>query len=208
MSAGQARAGPVTWDELDDVVLLGAEVPNSSRAPDDNPTLIEKATIREAPTADKPLWAICKRMAELPFTCKLYLARLATAALLTWCVSCGGSAAEVRFSGTPDRVVLTMNDATIADILAALRSAFDVEVNLTGGTARRFSGVYSGSVRQVLSRLLTGNDYVLRSGSDGISIRLMGDGTADSPAASSPSPAAPGSRLVALRQGRVKRQGD
>jgi hypothetical protein len=170
--------------------------------------LIDEATIREAPMADNPLWAICERVAEVSSTRKLFLPRLATAALLTWCLSCGGSAAEVRLSGTPDRVVLTTNDATIADILAALRSAFDVEVNLTGGTARKFTGVYSGSVRRVLSRLLTGNDYVLRSGPDGISIRLLGDSTADSSAASNPSPAAPGSRLVALRQGRVKRQGD
>ena len=199
----------MTWDELHDVVLLGAEVPNNSRAPDDDPTLIDEATIRGAPMADNPLRAICKRLAELSFTRKLLLPRLATAALLAWCVSCGGSsAAEVRLSGTPDRMVLTTNDATIADILAALRSAFDVEVNLTGGTARRFTGVYSGSVRRVLSRLLTGNDYVLRFGSDGISIRLLGNSTADSSAASNPSPAAPGSRLVALRQGRVKRQGD
>ncbi len=158
--------------------------------------------------ADNPLWAICKRMAELSFTGKLFLPRLATAALLAWCVSCGGSVAEVRLSGTPDRVVLTTNDATIADILVALRSAFDVEVNLTGGTARKFTGVYSGSVRRVLSRLLTGNDYVLRSNPDGISIRLFGNSAADSSAASNPSAAAPGSRLVALRQGRVKRQGD
>jgi hypothetical protein len=198
----------MTWDELHDIVLLGAEAQNSFRAPDDDPTSIDKATIGEAPMADNPLWAICKRMAELSSTRKLFLPRLATAALLAWCVSCGGSVAEVRLSGTLDRVVLTTNDATIADILVALRSAFDVEVNLTGGTARKFTGVYSGSIRRVLSRLLTGNDYVLRSGPDGISIRLFGNSAADSSAASNPSAAAPGSRLVALRQGRVKRQGD
>jgi hypothetical protein len=142
------------------------------------------------------------------FTRNPFLPRLATAALLTLCLSCGGSAAEVRLSGTPDHVVLTTNDATIADILAALHSAFDVEVNLTGGTARKFTGVYSGSVRRILSRLLTSNDYVLRSNPGGISIRLFGNSAADSSAASNPSAAAPGSRLVALRQGKLKRQGD
>jgi hypothetical protein len=143
------------------------------------------------------------------FTRKLSLPRLATAAFLAWCLSCGGSAAEVRLSGTPDRVVLTTNDATLAEILAALRSAFDVEVRFQGGTARKFTGMYTGSVRHVLSRLLMGEDYVLRSDPDGISIRLLGNSAADSSAAPSNLPlAAPGSRLVALRQGQVKRRGD
>jgi hypothetical protein len=59
-----------------------------------------------------------------------------------------------------------------------------------------------------LSRLLMGEDYVLRSDSDGISIRLLGNSAADSSAAPSNLPAAPGSRLVALRQGQLKRRGD
>jgi hypothetical protein len=43
------------------------------------------------------------------------------------------------------RVVLQTNDATMAEIIAALRSAFDLEVTLKGATARKFTGVYSGS---------------------------------------------------------------
>ena len=129
--------------------------------------------------------------------------------LLAWCLSCGRSEAEVRLSGTPDRIVLQASDATMAEILAALRSSFDVEVKLSGATARMFTGVYSGSVRRVLSRLLTGEDYVVYSTADGISIRLLGKGEADTAAVPSSLPAAePGSRLVALREGRVKRQGD
>lgn len=140
---------------------------------------------------------------------KLFLLRLATAALLAWCLSCGGGAAEVRLSGTQDRIVLQTQDATMPEIFAALRSAFDLEVKLKGATARKFTGVYSGSVRQVLSRLLVGEDYVLRFASDGISVRLLGNTAADNSAApSSLQLATQGSRLVALRQGRLKRQGD
>jgi hypothetical protein len=140
---------------------------------------------------------------------KRFFPQLGTAALLAWCLSCGGGAAEVRLSGTQDRVVLQTQDATMPEIFAALRTAFDLEVKLKGATARKFTGVYTGSVRQVLSRLLMGEDYVLRSASDGISIRLLGKNVADSSAApSSLLSATQGSRLVALRQGRVKRQGD
>jgi hypothetical protein len=137
------------------------------------------------------------------------LLQIATVLLVAWCLSCGRSEAEVRLSGTPDRIVLQANDATIVEILAALRTSFDVEVKFSGATVRRFTGIYSGSVRRVLSRLLAGEDYVVRSTADSISIRLLGKSEADAAAAPSSLPAAaPGSRLVALRQGRVKRQGD
>jgi hypothetical protein len=140
---------------------------------------------------------------------KSLLPQLATAALLAWCLSCGRSAAEVHASGTPDRFVLQAHDATMPEILAAVRSAFDLEVRLKGATARKFTGVYSGSVRQVLSRLLAGEDYVLRSAADSLSIVLLGASASDSTAArSAVLPAAQGSRFVALRQGRIKRTSD
>ncbi|HLN37812.1 MAG TPA: hypothetical protein VK337_08530 [Xanthobacteraceae bacterium] len=126
------------------------------------------------------------------------------AVLLVWGLSCGRSAADVHVSGTQNRFVLQTQDATIREILAALSSAFDLDVKLKGDSARKFTGAYSGSLRQVLSRLLTGEDYILRSASDGMSIILLGASTADSvigrPALQLP--ATPGSRLVALRQAR------
>jgi hypothetical protein len=140
---------------------------------------------------------------------KSFLPQFATAMILAWCLSSGRGAAEVRLSGTQERVVLQTQDATMPEILAALRSAFGVEVKLKGATARKFTGVYTGPLRQVLSRLLTGEDYILRSGSEGMSILLIGRSAADNAAApSSPVAASQGSRLVALRQGRVKRNSD
>jgi hypothetical protein len=140
---------------------------------------------------------------------KSWLPKLATAALLAWCLGCGHGAAEVRLSGTPDRVVLQTYDATMPEILSALRSTFDLQVKLQGATARRFTGVYTGPVRRVLSRLLAGDDYILRTASDGISLRLFGKSAADSAAAPSGlTVAVQGSRLVALRQGLLKRQSD
>jgi hypothetical protein len=132
---------------------------------------------------------------------KLFLPQLATIVLLAWCLGCERSAAEVRLSGTSDRIVMQTNGATILEILAALRSAFDLEVKLKGATARTFTGEYSGPVRQVLSRLLTGEDYILRSDSEGMSIVLIGRSAADNAARwSGLPPAAAGPRLDATRQ--------
>jgi hypothetical protein len=140
---------------------------------------------------------------------KSFLQQLATAALLAWCLSCGRSAAEVHLSGTPDRFVLQAHDATMPEILDAVRSAFALDVTLKGASARKFTGTYSGSVRQVLARLLRGEDYVLRSAADGMGVILLGASAADGTAVrSAVLPAAQGSRLVALRQGRIKRTSD
>jgi hypothetical protein len=126
---------------------------------------------------------------------------LATALLLAWGLSAGRAAAEVRLAGTPDRVVLQTHDATMPEILAALRSAFDLEVRLKGSTGRTFTGVYSGSVRRVLARLLRGEDYVIGSDRDGMRIVLLGASASDRNAArSDPLAGVQGSRLVALRQ--------
>jgi hypothetical protein len=135
---------------------------------------------------------------------KSFLPRLATAVLLVWGLSCGRSAAEVHVTGTQDRVVLQTHDAKFGEILAALSSAFGLDVKLRGDTARQFTGAYSGSLRHVLSRLLTGQDYILRSAADGMSIILLGASSADSVIAQPALhlPTAPGSRLVALRRAR------
>jgi hypothetical protein len=105
---------------------------------------------------------------------KPLLPQFVTALLLAWCLSGGRSAAEVRVSGTPDRVVVQTSDAPMPEILTAMHTAFELEVTLKGTIAQKFSGMYSGSVRQVLGRLLTGENYVLRTTADGISIIALG----------------------------------
>jgi hypothetical protein len=140
---------------------------------------------------------------------KSFLPQFVTAMALAWCLSCGRSAAEVHLSGTRELLVLQVHDATMPEILAAVQSAFDLEVTLNGATARKFTGAYTGSLRNVLSRLLTGEDYVLRFASDGISIRLFSKSAADGAAARfAVPPAAPASRLIGLRQGTIKRTND
>jgi hypothetical protein len=140
---------------------------------------------------------------------KPFIPRIAMTLLLGWYLGGERAEAEVRLSGTPDRVVLTTNDATIAEILYALRSAFHVEVKLQGATARKFTGVYSGPVRQVLSRLLTGDNYIFHFASDGMSILLLGRSAADNTAVlSSLVAGSQVSRLVALRQEQTKKKSD
>jgi hypothetical protein len=81
--------------------------------------------------------------------------------------------AEVQLSGTQDKVVLRANNATIGEILTGIQSTFNIRVQLTGSTARQFSGAYAGSLRRVLSRLLDGEDFIISSAADDVTVVLL-----------------------------------
>jgi hypothetical protein len=138
---------------------------------------------------------------------KLIYVLASIAAALVWAFACQDSMAEVVLSGTPDRLVLRANDATIGEAVAALRSASELEIDLKGSSPHRLAGVYAGSMRQVLSRLLKDENYVMRSTPGRITIRLLTAGGSERSAVAAPAgpPPGPGSRLIALRRGDLKR---
>ena len=86
---------------------------------------------------------------------------------------------KFELSGMQDRLVLQANDATVPEFLAAVRTAIGLEVTFMGTIAQKFTGVYSGSVHHVLTRLLTGENYILQTTSSGISIVLLGQSASD-----------------------------
>jgi hypothetical protein len=92
--------------------------------------------------------------------------------LLPLCVAF--ARADAQLSGTEDHIVLSANDATMAEILSGIRKAFNLRVELTGSTERRFTGAYTGTLRRVLSRLLDGENYVVSPAPDGMNIVLLG----------------------------------
>ena len=86
---------------------------------------------------------------------------------------------KFELSDMQDRVVLRADDATVPEILAALRRAIGLEVTLKGEVGQKFTGVYSGSVHYVITRLLSGENYILQTTSSGMSIVLLGQSMSD-----------------------------
>jgi hypothetical protein len=138
-------------------------------------------------------------------------------ALLALCLSCRLGVAGVSASGTPEGIVLRADGATMVEVAAALRADCNVDVVLIGTTSRRISGVYHGSLRLVLSRLLAGENYIIGAIPGGVRIILSKPGAALAVAASSeigasgddaaPVPIPAPSRLIGLRQARLKARG-
>jgi hypothetical protein len=73
----------------------------------------------------------------------------------------------VKVAGTAEKLKLEVSNATVDNALAALRSAVDFKCLCPPPLDRRVTGVYQGNIRRVLSRLLEGYDYVIKSSPSG-----------------------------------------
>jgi len=97
----------------------------------------------------------------------------------------GNSAhAEVRVRGSIDNVRLEASDATVAEILAALRTRFDVHFRGTT-PSRHLTGTYTGTLRGILARILDGYDYVIENHGANFDVIVLSSGL---PRRATPSP--------------------
>jgi hypothetical protein len=98
---------------------------------------------------------------------------LVAAAVLAYSVATIARA-EVKIEGTLAAVRVATDQETISEVLSAFGGTFDVRyrtaiaLDATAGTA------YSGSFGQVISRLLNGYNYVIKTDRDSIEILVFG----------------------------------
>lgn len=95
--------------------------------------------------------------------------------------------AETRVTGEPDAVRVEARDSRVEEVLVALGASFGLQYRSTSALSRRVSGTYEGSLRRVVTRLLDGYDFVMKTGSDGIEVTVYGSAT---PGAAGPTPTA------------------
>lgn len=85
--------------------------------------------------------------------------------------------AEIRIEGSALNVRVEARDASVADVLTALARRFGVRVRGTADN-RRVSAKLEGSLRQVITRVLDGHNYVIRAYGDALEVMIL---TAGSP---------------------------
>lgn len=71
--------------------------------------------------------------------------------------------AEVHVNGDASSVMVETQGVAIADVLNALGSKFQFSYRSSAELAQPFSGTIHGSLSKVISRLLVGYDYVIKS---------------------------------------------
>jgi hypothetical protein len=96
--------------------------------------------------------------------------------------------ADVQVRGDRSAVSVVAQNASIEEILINLSSAFDVKLRSSANLEKRLTGTYRGSLQHVLTRVLDGYDFILKSEKGGAVITVLGSGkVVNVLAASSPS---------------------
>jgi hypothetical protein len=103
----------------------------------------------------------------------------------TW----GEAWAKTKVDGDSAAVLLTVDEAPVSEVLAALSTKFGFLYTSTAELDRTIGGLYSGTVQQVLERVLDGCDYVVSFSGDKIELKVLGlSGTAARSLSPSPQP--------------------
>ena len=70
--------------------------------------------------------------------------------------------AEVRISGQMDALKVEAREASVEEVLAALRASVNLQYRTSDALNRVMTGTYNGSLQRVVARLLEGRNYVMR----------------------------------------------
>jgi hypothetical protein len=82
--------------------------------------------------------------------------------------------ADVRVEGTQAAVRVSSNGDTIGDVLSAFGAPFNVKYRSAIPLDAAANATYSGSVGQVISRLLDGYSYMIKKNEDATDIVIYG----------------------------------
>lgn len=108
-------------------------------------------------------------MFEQPFRSALSTAAI-LAGVLVW-LSPALPAADTE--GQRENMQLNADNASMGEILQALSSRFSLTYRLPANINRTITGSYRGSLRQVLGRVLDGNDYIVRETEAGLDVVIL-----------------------------------
>src|SRR5262249_14815932 len=84
--------------------------------------------------------------------------------------------ADVSVQGTPEVVHVEATNATVEEVLRALRDAYGLNYRSDIPLGRQVSGTYQGSLPNVLTRLLEGNAFVLTRSQNTVQVVITSAG--------------------------------
>jgi hypothetical protein len=89
--------------------------------------------------------------------------------------------AEIQVSGSPEAVTIEVRDTSIEDILATLSRAFDMDYQSSIDLDKRLYGTYIGPLSRVVTRILQGYNFVLKTDNGSIFVTVVGTPTSLTP---------------------------
>ena len=104
-----------------------------------------------------------------------FLALIVASAVLAAGDFCAQRAhAEAVVSGADNNLTIEVHDTSLQDVLTALGAKFGLRVRGLSSLNRQVEGRYEGSLRGVVTRLLNGYDYVLKTDAGRIEVIIVG----------------------------------
>jgi hypothetical protein len=82
--------------------------------------------------------------------------------------------AEIQVRGNPEAVTIEARDTSIEEALAALSRAFDMDYQSSVDLDKRLYGTYVGSLSRVVTRILQGYNFVLKTDNGSIAVTVVG----------------------------------
>jgi hypothetical protein len=110
------------------------------------------------------------KAASAILTTSLYGAAVAGLGISTM-LSSAFAATEIQRQG--DELEVQAENASIKEILDALSGQFNLSYNQSSAVGRVLTGRFFGTLRQVLTRVLAGNDYVFATSGDTTTIVVL-----------------------------------
>jgi hypothetical protein len=86
--------------------------------------------------------------------------------------------AEVQVRGTQQAVSVNAQNASVEEILSAIRNAFGVRYRSSINLQQETTGTYEGSLYRVLQRILESYDFIVKTSEAGTEITIFGKGNA------------------------------
>jgi hypothetical protein len=96
--------------------------------------------------------------------------------------------AKVRIEGNAAAVRVSTSQDTIADVLSALGAAFKVRYRTAVPLSATAGSTYSGSVRQIIARLLDSYNYIVKIDQETTEVIVLGSRSQVTIPSPSPSP--------------------
>jgi hypothetical protein len=99
--------------------------------------------------------------------------------------------AEMQVRGSPEAVRIEARDTPVEEILAALSRAFGMHYQLLANLDKRVSGTFVGPLPRVVTRILDGYNFILKTDNGSIALTVVG-----TPNAAATAPASSGPKVV------------
>lgn len=98
--------------------------------------------------------------------------------------------ASTEISGSPHAVSVKAQNSSIEEILSLLGHEFNLQFHSTANLEKQLTGTYQGSLQRVLTRVLEGYNFVVKTNNGRIEVTVFGTKSAPGTAVAAMTPAA------------------